>query len=84
VAIPLELATVFEDHDNAKQKEYIHTNDAESCSKDEIEVDVGELGEWTNAAHFLRRGERVWAYGIYDKRWGHTIQIATAVELEVH
>lgn len=81
MSVSLKFTAEFEDHDDGEQKEDVHANDTKSGRKDEVEIVVGERGEWANATHFLRRREWVGTNGIRDERWGLAIQVSTAVEL---
>jgi hypothetical protein len=53
VPVAFLFHAVLEDHGDAKHKNHVNTDNAESGSEDSIEVRVGVRGEFANASSLL-------------------------------
>jgi len=69
VSVSFQFSTIFDDHNNAEQKENVDTNNAKCCSEDHVEIDIGKVREWPYASRLGRGSSGIGAGTVCDKHW---------------
>lgn len=79
--VPLLLLPPVQHHGNAKNKNCVETDDAESYSENYIEIPVCERRKLADATALLCGNERVGAGVVLDETRGGRVKVPAAVEL---